>query len=275
MKNLIVISDCVSDPLATQEIATAVQGFLKDSAGANIRFVASTPSTIHTGFLISQVVLTEERYGRPLETVIFQNTDPRLESTEGVEQSKGAEFIILRLKSGMYLCGPNAGFNFSFIYKDIDEAFTYKGLDKGSQFRSRDLYSRVSAHLMDAMQDELELEELRLEMIPQIRGHYIGHIDNFGNIKTTITHEELKGKCEIGEKLEVTINDVTLEARHVTNLFGGKQGELVMYPGSSGAPDNPYVELTVHRHFTEKNITTGAGLFDNPRPGAEIYFQSS
>lgn len=270
MKKLITIADWAADTLTCQEVASAVEGFLKDSSGSNITFVSSTPSTIHTAFLISQITEIEERYGRPLETVIFQNTDPRLESVTGVEQSKGAEFIIIRLKSGIHVCGPNAGYNFSYIYHKIDEAFVYKGLDKGSQFRSRDLYSRVCAHLMDSMEDELELEELRLEMIPELRGYYIAHIDNFGNIKTTITHEDLKGKYEYGETVPVTINGVSEEAKFVSNLFGGKSGELVMYPGSSGKKDNPLIEITIHRHFTERNISTGSATFEDPRPGMEI-----
>lgn len=265
-----MVADMAEDTLTNQEIRSTVEGFLKDPSNPNISFVATSSSTIHTGFVLAQLVETEERYGRPHETVFFQNTDPRLESVNGVDQSKGAQFAILRLKSGIMLCGPNAGYNFSFLYKQIEEAFIYEGLDKGSQFRSRDLYARVAAHLMDGMEDELELTELRLSMIPEIRGHYVGHIDNFGNIKTTITHEEMKGKYELDESVPVTINDVTENARYTSNLFGGNVGELVIYPGSSGPKDNPYMEITVHRHFTEEDITTGEDLFDLPMPGSEI-----
>lgn len=270
MKKLIVIADWAGDTLTNQEVRSAVEGYLKDSATPNINFVTSTPSTIHTAFLLSQLVRIEERFGRPLETVILQNTDPRLPSEIGVDDAEGARFVVVRLISGMYLCGPNAGFNFSLIKNEIEEVYEYKDLDKGSQFRSRDLYSRVCAHLMDAMQDELDLEQLHSNVIPELRGYYVGHIDNFGNIKTTITVEDLKGKVEHGEEITLKIHEKEQQVTYVKNMFGGEPGQLVMYPGSSGTRDNPYIEVTVWRHFTDHDHTTGLHMFDNPRPGMEI-----
>ncbi|MFA5136828.1 MAG: hypothetical protein WC489_05545 [Patescibacteria group bacterium] len=270
MKKLIVIADWGFDHLNCQEVRSAVEGFLKDPHGARISFVGSTPSTIHTGFLLQQVTLTEERYGDPNNTVIFQNTDPRIQTQEGVEAAKGAEFLLIKLLSGIWICGPNAGYDFSFIRKQIEKVYLYPGLDKGSQFRSRDLYSRISAHLMDEMEDELELEETPANNIAGIQDFYIGHIDNHGNIKTTITHEDLKGKYELGELVPLTINGVEKKAKYTSNLFGGTPGELVLYPGSSGAKDNRYLEISVWRHFTEKDPTTGIFAFNYPKPGQKI-----
>lgn len=204
------------------------------------------------------------------ELLSFKTPTPRIQTKEGVKQAKGAEFIVVRLKSGIYVCGPNAGYDFSLLKPSIEYVYRYPGLDKGSQFRSRDLYSRVSAHLMDDMEDELELEEQPSNCIPELRGYFIGHIDNYGNIKTTITHADLKGKIELGEKVEITINDVKQSALYVSNLFGGTPGKLVIYPGSSGDPANPYLEISVWRHFTEKDASTGIHAFKMPRPGMEI-----
>jgi S-adenosylmethionine hydrolase len=270
MRKLIVVSDWASDTLASQEVRTAVEGFLNDSSSPNISFVASAPSTIHTAFLLYQLVEVEERYGHPLETVFFQNTDPRIQSEQGVELSQGAEFIVLRLNSGMYVCGPNAGYDFSMLKPKIEEVYVYRGLDKGSQFRSRDLYSRVCAHLMDEIEDELELEEIPSNIIPGLIGNYIGHIDNFGNIKTTITLEQIHEHFQYDDEVTLQINNVQKKARLVKNLFGGTPGELVLYPGSSGTKDNPFMEITVWRHFTENEISTGVHAFNNPLPGMPI-----
>jgi len=270
MKKLIVVSDWVDDSLTCAEFSSAVLGFLNESKTAQIIFVSSTPSTIHTSFLINQIVEVEERFGRPLETVIFQNTDPRLQSKTKVEKAQGAKFLVIRLKSGLYLCGPNAGYDFSMVKERIDEVFEYKDFDKGSQFRSRDLYSRVCAHLMEATEDELDLEEVLVDVIPDLKGFYIGHIDNFGNIKTTITHEDLKGKVEYGEYIKIKIGKVVKKVRYVDNLFGGEVGELVIYPGSSGKKDNPYLEISVWRHFDEEKPTTGKDEFLNPKFGEKI-----
>jgi len=270
MKKLIVVSDWVDDSLTCAEFSTAVMGFLGEILGTRIDFIASTPSTIHTAFLINQLVEVEERFGRPLETVIFQNTDPRIQSNLPLKAAQGAKFLVVRLKSGIHLCGPNAGYDFSMIKDRIDEVFIYEGFDKGSQFRSRDLYSRVCAHLMEAMEDELDLSEVGVDIIPDLRGFYIGHIDNFGNIKTTITEEDLKGKVEYEEFLKVKIGKITKKAKYVDNLFGGVPGELVIYPGSSGKKDNPFLEISIWRHFDEEKPTTGLDEFLHPKIGSKI-----
>lgn len=270
MKKLIVIADWASDTLTCQEFKSAYEGFIKVDKNPNVSFVSSSPSTIHTGFLVSQVVATEERFGDPQNTILFQNTDPRIYTEESIDLAKGAEFIITRLASNLIVCGPNAGFNYSFIYSKIQKAFTYPGLDKGSQFRSRDLYSRVTAHLTDGMEDEMELEEMHTNMIPRFTDFYIAHIDNYGNIKTTITHEEMKEKFRFGDLINIKINEVTKTTRYVNNLFGGRPGELVIYPGSSGNVNNPLIEISIWRHFTEKNTGTGLQSFNNPKPGMKI-----
>ncbi len=270
MKKLIVIADWAADSLTCQEVRSVVEGYLKDHNGGIITFINSSPSTIHTAFLVSQVVEIEERFGKPLETVIFQNTDPRLQSDHSLKNGEGAKPLVVRLKSGIYLSGPNAGFDFSLIKKKIDEIYEYKGLNTESQFHSRDLYARIAAHLMDEMEDEMELEEISSNIVPELRGYYITHIDNYGNIKTTITHEDLKGKYEFGDEISIEINNVRKKAKYVSNLFGCDPGELVIYPGSSGPTDNHYVEISIWRHFTEKNPTTGLQEFNYPKPGMKI-----
>ncbi len=273
MKKLIVVADWVDDTLTCQEVRSAVQGFLNNPVRPDISFVSSTPSTIHTGFLISQIVETEERYGRPLETVLFQNTDPRIHTTTSIQEGKGADLLIIRLKSGLHLMGPNAGYDFSFILDKIDVVFTYPGLNKGSQFRSRDLYSRVAAHLMEAMQDDMELEEAHVHIIPGIQDDYISHVDNYGNLKTTIRQSVFEEDFAYGDEVEIIINDVSQKAKYVNNLFGGNRGELIVYPGSSGDPHDQLMEISVWRHFNEEDQTTGAEKFNSARPGMKIFLK--
>src|SRR3990167_7723675 len=108
MKRLVIVADWAADSLTCQEVRSAVEGYLKNHEGRVITFIQSTPSTIHTAFLVAQVVEVEERFGKPLETVIFQNTDPRLHSDHALKKAEGAKPLILRLKSGLYITGPNA-----------------------------------------------------------------------------------------------------------------------------------------------------------------------
>lgn len=270
MKKLIVIADWGYDLLTCQEVRSAVEGAIEAEEYPHVTFVGSEPSTVHTSYLINQVVEVEERYGKPEKTVLFQNTDPRIQTKTAVEKAKGAEFVVIKLKSGMYLCGPNAGYDFSLIKHKIEKVWLYKNMDKGSQFRSRDLYAKASAQLMEDRIDEMDLEEMDLSEIPDITGGFIGHIDNYGNVKTTFTLNEFKQNHEFGDMVEIEINNIKQQAKFVSNLFGGTPGELVIYPGSSGQKDNPFLEISVWRHFTEEEATTGIHAFHNPRPGMEI-----
>ena len=277
MKNLIVIADWVYDSLTCQEITSSVGGFLSTSSLPRITFVSSTPSTVHASYLIKQVVETEERLGKPKNTVIFQNTDPRLQTKKGVEKAKGAEFIVIELKSGIFVCGPNAGYDFSMIKEKIKKIYLLKNFDKGTQFRSRDLYSKVSATLIEDRLDELKLTPTSLNIIPNIgAGFFVGHIDNYGNIKTTIKLSDfIKKGFKFGNKIEISINEATRICEFATNLFGAQPGKLIIYPGSSGNQNDPYLEISVWRHFTEDEKTTGIHEFNNPLPGDNINIQNN
>lgn len=270
MKKLIVVADWADDTLTCQEVRTAVEGYSNEPQKVRISFVSSSPSTIHTSFLLRQIVEIEERYGRALETVIFQNTDPRLQSTRSVQESRGADLVIIRLKSGIHLMGPNAGYDYSMLLDKIDVVFTYPGMNKGSQFRSRDLYSRIAAHLMEAQQDEMELEEAHMSIIPGLQGDFVGHVDNYGNIKTTIHEMNFKEKYAYGDEMNITINGVTKKVLYVDNFFGGNRGELVIFPGSSGDKKDAYLEISVWRHFDEEDQSTGSAIFNDARPGMKV-----
>lgn len=123
---------------------------------------------------------------------------------------------------------------------------------------------------MDYLEDDLDLEEIGIDSIPDLVGQYIGHIDNYGNIKTTMTAEYFKGKYEYGDIVDLRINQVVKKAKYVPNLFGGIPGELVVYPGSSGKKEDRFLEISIWRHFTEGKPTTGIDEFNFPKVGSEI-----
>lgn len=275
MKKLIVISDLAEDSLSAQEIKSAVHGFLKDVETPNINFVESTFSSIHVAFLVEQVVLTEERLGRPHETIILQSTDPRIYTTSPIPDALGAPFLLSKLENGIWVCGPNTQYNFSLIKNRINQVFSYTGIDIGTQFRCRDVYSKLMAYLMDDLDEELTLDEVPVDQIPQLSGYHIGHIDNFGNIKTTIKKSVLHGKFEKGEAVTITINNVIKEVKYVDNLFGGEIGQLVIYPGSSGIVGDAYLEIAIRTNYTIHNPDTGYLAFDKPYPGQIVEIKTN
>lgn len=263
MKKLIVISDWAKDTLTCQEFKSAVEGHINSDEFPNITFVHSEPSTIHTAFLLNQLVHIEEYLGKPLNTVFFVNTDLR-------ENNKTkAEPLILKLKSGIFIIGPNSQYSFSLIKDKIEVVFLYEEM-VDSQFRSRDLYSKVCSFFIENRENELVFEETHLNHIPSLEkdNYYIGHIDNYGNIKTTITHEELKGRYEYDDNVEIIIGKIKKRARYVPGLFKGEIGELIIYPGSSGSKNNPFLEISAW--MTPENPKTGIFYFPNAKPGEKI-----
>lgn len=267
MKNFITIADYCTDSLTVQELRSALYGHLDKNPDGFVSFVHSQPSTIHTAFLLQQVLMTESRLGDPNNLVIFVNTDPRLQSKTGVKQAQGAQLVVARTKSGAWVYGPNAGYCFSLIADQISYLYIYHGQDKGSQFRSRDLYMKVGALLLEEKQDEMELEELKIRDIPNLEGYYVGHIDNYGNIKTTIPRSFLKGKYHNGDKIKVTIGNTTHEAYVVDNIFGKEPDVLVVAPGSSGKIDDPFLEVVVWQHLP---LQSGLKFFPQARPGDTV-----
>lgn len=266
MKDLTVIADWGKDDLSKKEFSSALLGELAQHIHPEIDFVASFHSSIHTAFLTQQVVQTEERLGKPDENVLFLNTDTREHTGEKIISAEGSLFVVAILYSKLIVCGPNAGYSLSLIKDKIQQLFVYKGIEKGSQFRSRDLFPKVIAQLLMEKQDDLGLDELELGSIPDLVGFFVGHVDNYGNIKTTIPSGVLKGKLH-GDLIKVTIGNITREAFYTHNLFGEMQGVLVIAPGSSGKENDRFLELSVR---IGPNYKSASEHFNNPKPGTEI-----
>lgn len=272
MKKLIVIADWAADSLSCQEVRSSVEGFLDNPSHPNISFVNTTPATIHTAFQINQIVETEEEYGRPLETVIFQASDSVQDNPPEKSKTWG-KLCIIRLKSGLHIIGPNTGYVFSFIKDKIEEVFYYPGLPESGSFRARDTFARVVAHVMDAKQDDLDLEEAHTNAIPELQDYYVGHIDSFGNIITTIPESAIEEKHLYGHQIEIHLNGETKTVEYVKNLFDSSLNNLVIYPGTTGKKDDPYMEISKYIDISDPEAETGFEEFEHPVPGEKITFE--
>lgn len=270
MKKLIIISDWAADALARQEVRSTVQGYLLSSKNPYISYVPATPSGIHTGYLLAQIVQTEERYGKPIETVIYQHTDTRADAATSREDSRGADFFVTRLATGLYICGPNAGHVYSFIRSKIHKLYWYSDIDLHTRHRARDAYARIVSHLMDSLEDELDLEETHTNRIPAVQNHYIGHVDSHGTLKTTISQEELKGRYEFEQEVRIQVQGVEKKARFLRHLFVSTPGELVLFPGSSGDKHEPYLDISIWQDYTKSGSRSAWQEFGSPKPGTPV-----
>ena len=266
MKKLIVVADWATDSLTSQEIKTTVEGYLDNPSHPNISFVSSTPSTIHTAYILSQLVETEERFGRPLDTIIFQGSDSVADNTEGLSKQWG-QFVIVRLKSGLHIVGANSGFVYSLIKSKIEAVFQYPGLPDTGSFRARDNFARIVSLLMESKQDDLDLEEAHLNMIPELQDNYIAHIDSFGNIITTAPESVIQEKHGYGDEVTITVNGETKTAQYVKSLFDGQANSLIIYPGTTGNPDDPFLEISIYADVLDHTAETGLYHFEEIIPG--------
>ena len=127
---------------------------------------------------------------------------------------------------------------------------------------------------MDYLEDEMDLVESDLSVIPEFRGAFVGHVDGYGNIKTTIKHSDFKGKYEYGDEVTIKIRGKEQKATYADNLFGGVVGNLIVYQGSSGSPDDFFLEVSAWSHFadtkTQKEPKTGKDFFPGVTPGDAI-----
>lgn len=267
MKKLIVISDWSNDSISSQEFSSVVEGFVKNSSGIRINYVSTSSSTIEAGFLLHQIQIIEDRFGRSQNLVIFTNVDTR--SNPETSQN-GSPFIIAKLRSGMILCGPNSGYIYSLVKKNIERVFYYEIESKITQFRSRDIYARICAHLLDDMESEMLFEEQSLNVIPELRDYYIGHIDNFGNIKTTIPTSFLKGKFEKNDRIPIHIQGILKSVVFSKGLFSEYPNELKIFSGSSGVIDDPFLEIAVWQPNNFQIQKSALSLFHNPSAGEKI-----
>ncbi len=265
MKKLIVVADWAGDDLACQEFRTAVTGHLLDlSIAPEISFIRVKQSTVNAGFNVAQIAETELRHGHPAETVIFVMCDNHIHEPEHHELPEGEPFFIARLQSGLYVCGPNAGYSFTFIKPATDRLFTYH-IEGEEQYdnRARDVYSKIIALMMEAQEDTMDIEEVHTNLVPELADHVVLDVNTFGNVRISYTKEDVKGKAEYGEELRIEINGESKQVKYVEKLFGDHEGVLIVCPGTIGTPDNPYLEIGIWNG-------NASAAFGNPMIGSIV-----
>ncbi|KKU43225.1 MAG: hypothetical protein UX60_C0032G0015 [Berkelbacteria bacterium GW2011_GWA2_46_7] len=272
-KNLILIADYCTDSLAVAEVELAMKRNTK--APFSFTSVASRPfNTIHTGFLLDQL----DRGLNPTEakqTVFFLNTDPRTHTKEEMPKGDGSPLFLLTLKSGAVVISPNAGYCLSFIKNRTIKCEELTLDISGTQFRSRDIFPLAVAKALEGDVPTKWRRNESLESIPDLqKGHYVLHVDNYGNVKTSITRKELTELgFEFGDKVIITIEKNKVLVSVLPSIFAGKPGSLVFAPGSSGDPTDPYCELSL-RFNGEVKKSAGSSV-NWPEPGAKLQIVSA
>ncbi len=256
-----MICDYAPDGLEFAEIATRFHGSLADPGSVLIHQTATPPlDTIAVGFVTAQLGL-----GSVVDRmVIFGNAAPRRDQDEISSENRGRGLRYARLDNGVEVVSVCSEYAFSFIKDRIVEYREVASPAAGSQFRSRDYFPRYVSAVVDGDYSVLT-DNLDPRTIDEVPSRLVAWTDGFGNIKTTLRRSHLDADgLDVGDRVLVTLNGVTLAGVISDGGFTVPRGVLAVNAGSSGY-DDPFVELFLRvHHMSEK---TAAVRFDRPEGG--------
>lgn len=231
-------------------------------------------NTIAAGFVAAQLA---RRLNRPGNGILI-NVDPRTDHTRPVADGAGAPFVCAVLKNDLLVFSPNAGHSLSSLKAHIRACYLLHEGGANGQFRSRDLFPGLMALVVRKGLTKSKwfdgFNQFDLAKIPDLPAQVVGYVDGYGNVKTTMTlsHAIAAGWEPYAEML-VCINGSAMEiVSCARSIMGVAPGQFVLAPGSSGDPENPYMEFAV-RSTGPDCTQSGARILGYPKPGAHFSLQ--
>ncbi|MCA9372384.1 hypothetical protein KC726_05865 [Candidatus Woesebacteria bacterium] len=235
MKKLIVIADWAKDPVYLQSLRTIVEGFIENPQRIRLESVPVTSSSRHAAFVLQHISQQEEELGVPLETIILQD----ISITHDFDS-----LYVLRLKSGLMILSTNIEYSLSMVKQNVDVIQQYSNIEQKQFTSPLALLGRAASLFLDYKEDDLELDEAHTGLIQEVQNHFVGHIDSFGNIITTLTHEDLRGKYSFSDEVTFHIGSTkTISAQYlkeyresespilIESLFGLPHSRYLMVVG--------------------------------------------
>lgn len=122
-----------------------------------------------------------------------------------------------------------------------------------TQFRSYEYLPRLASWLHSGL--DIPSEEYSLDQVPELEPQ-VWLIDTFGNIKTTLTTEDISWKP--GQK----VNTAYGEFNYYNRLKDVPKGEFGIYAGSSGLGNTRFIEIALQKGSaaTELRVEIGSEL---------------
>jgi len=235
-----LVMDYAPGDLACSEVVSSLSSeiFSVDQIyNINVTSVNSF-DTISTGFITSQLA---HNTISPENTIVYSNCAPRKDLAIARVNNEGEGLLYGKLKNRNVVFVVNSGYSLSFVKESIEELYSLKVSPAGSQFRSRDNFPKVIGDYLKGV--NVFEQELSVDVIPDYPKSCIGYIDSFGNLKTTIRDgDDIVSQIKAGQRLSITINDVTMLATASTGSFNVQEGDISFSPGSSGG-DRKFWEI--------------------------------
>lgn len=286
-----ILTDYPRDDLASDEVH---QSLIAACATRNIDSfaldVGAIPSmdTVVAGFKTAQLACNSQLgYGH----IIHTNCAPRRNMVS--KKSKGEGIVIGMLNNGAALVTVNSGHSLAPFYDQIKSGdavfFSTHVPDAGSQFRSRDYfpaaladlaiflteqYTQLGADKINSLLSENKMSEildgfallnaaLTIDDFSEIATASILYIDNFGNIKLNLSHDDLLNLYPSGTELVLSIAGTVSHATVGEGGFSQGEGILALTRGSSGWGNTRFTEIFLRGG-------TAAGVFPRIQTGEQV-----
>ena len=258
--NITIINDCQDANAAGRQIIRATA--LLDGS---VSFIGVDGDLQAAGNLIDAIDAFEENSG-----VVLVNVAPR--NGKAKKWENGTPFGYFWYKK-ILIVASIGGFTLSFVKKfkltefvnildvprTLDQLSAAGALPKElkdsiakTQFRSYNFLPRVADFLLKG--EKLHGTQLYIKDIPDVP-QSIWWIDNFGNCKTTLLHEDIKNQSHISTKFG------TLS--YFSRLKDVPDKKTAIITGSSGLDNKRFMEIVVQGGSAEKklNISVGDCIF--------------
>lgn len=259
-----VVCDYKAGGMEFGEISSRLQYHLDNPHGVRIHPTEVPPlDTMAIGFVTAQYAFAPNN-GR---MVIYGNAAPRRDKSSAMKDNMDHGIKYAKLDNGVEVINVNSEYAFGFMKDHIVEFRDIACPNSGSQFRSRDFFPEYVAKIINEDYSVLT-DELDIDAIPDIPNNQVAWTDGFGNIKTTMRKSDLDAMgLEVGQKVQVICNGVSMLGVLSTGGFTVDRGVLAVNAGSSGY-DNPFVELFLRVHHMKEK--PAAVRFDYPAGGTEF-----
>lgn len=274
--HLVIVTDCGGSDEGRYGIA-ARRCFHPHNVG--LTFFATAPlNTLHSGFTGAAQALSSIDHFGPLKEDeaygLLVNAAPREGSSAGKKlrgagrKSGGEEIYALKLRNGVWVVGPNAGYNLHFLACQVEESYLVVDNSKReTPFRSMQVMVPALAKLLEASPiPHLEFEPKPL-VLPEVeKGTFVADCDELGNVYLVTVGERETWFPALGESCVAIINGKRERLRHVDDIFGGEDGEATLTTGSLTLNGEPV-------HYIVSLGNRASALFGNPSPKTKVEFK--
>lgn len=235
-------------------------------------------NTLHAGFVTAAHVLsTIDHFGslRKGELIgVLDNAAPRHGSENGrklrgnARHLAGEEIYALLLDNGVWVIGPNTGFNFYFLSPRIKQSFLVTDTSgMSTPFRSMEVMIPALAEAMGLRTfPNIQVEPKPLVLEEPEPGLYVADWDNHGNLYIVAIGQDNVPFPSLGKHRVFRIGDNIARLRHVNGIFAGETGEPTLTTGSLKLNHKPV-------HYLVVVGSSARALFGNPNVGARVIIE--